>query len=406
MRHYHGSKPLVRFEDAFERLMSSVRPINRTETVSLTECIGRVLAETVTAPFDVPPFDRAAMDGYAVRSSEISSASSENPVTLRVIGTVYAGDPPPNWEVSGRTCAQIATGAPIPPGADTVVPFEDTRREGKTVFVFKDFPEGKNITQRASDLAEGMTVLTEGTLLTPAKVGVLAALGFESTCVYAKPKLAILPTGEEVAKPGKPLRAGQIYDTNTYTVAALAKQHGCQPLLMEVLPDEEPALRQALQDALGVADMVIFSGGSAVGERDFLPRLLSEFGTVLFHGVAVRPGRPTLTAIVDEKLIVNLPGFPASCLTMAYMFLVPAWRKMARLPEWQPKIVKATLANDVRSPEGLLQFLTVRVRDGIAEVAYKESGTITSLSEADGYIVIPETVTHLPMWTVVNVTLF
>lgn len=406
MRYYHGGKSLISFDEAFTWLMDAARPIDRAETKLLAECVGRVLAENVVAPFDVPPFARSAMDGYAVRHSDIASASPQNPVTLRVIGAIYAGDPPPSWEVMAGTCAQIATGAPIPPGADTVVPFEDTHRDGDIVRIFKAVSNGKNITERAADLVEGATVLTEGTLLTPAKVGVLAALGMDRVRVYSKPRVAILPTGNEVAKPGMPLQLGQIYDTNSYTVAALAQQHGCEPLPMDVVPDEEGALRKALRAALDAADMVIFSAGSAVGERDLLPRLLSEMGKVLFHGVAVRPGRPTLAAVVNDKLIVNLPGFPASCLTVAYVLLIPAWRKIARLPRWQPSTVAAVLMHDVRSPEGLRHFLTVRLQNGGAESAYKESGTITSLSDADGYIVIPETETHLPAGNPVTVTLF
>jgi molybdopterin biosynthesis enzyme len=184
---------------------------------------------------------------------------------------------------------------------------------------------------------------------------------------------------------------------------------------MEIVPDEEEALRRALREALGAADCVVFSAGSAVGERDLLPRLLSERGEVLFHGLAVRPGRPTLAAVVDGKLVVNLPGFPTSCLMMALVLLVPVWRKMARLPRWQPPTIQATLTHEVRSPEGLRQFLTVRLKNWdegrgargeeiIAESAYKESGTITSLSDADGFIVIPEEVTHLPAGTPVAVT--
>ncbi len=406
MRYYHAGKPLIRFEEAQERLMAAVQPLERTEQATLSACLHRVLAETITAPFDVPPFNRAAMDGYAVRAEDIVGATPDRPIALRVIGRVFAGDPIPSWEVEAGTCAQIATGAPLPPGADCVVPFEDTERDGDWVKVLKSHPHHANINERGLDLRAGQTVLTEGTLLTPSLVGVLAALGLATVRVYARPQVAIVPTGTELARPGTPLKEGQIYDINTYTLAALAQQHGCEPLLMDIVPDEEKALRQALSHALAEADMVVFSAGSAVGERDLLPRLLGEVGTLLFHGIAVRPGRPTLAATVNGKLVVNLPGFPASCLTMAYVLLVPAWRKLAHLPEWRPVTVAAQLAHEVRSPEGLRQFLTVRVQNGIAVSAYKESAAITSLADADGYIVIPEEVTLLPAGTPVTVHLF
>jgi len=408
MRHYHGGKPLMAFEEALQRLLEASRPIDHTEWVPLTGCVDRVLANPIVAPFDVPPFHRATMDGYAVRADDITKASGKTPAVLKVVGTIYAGDPPPSWAIESGTCAQIATGAPLPFGADCVVPFEDTQRDGELVRVLKAHPVGANITPRGLDMTRGTVVLNEGTLLTPAKVGVLAALGFDRAFVYAKPRIAILPTGNEVARPGRPLRDGQIYDTNTYTIAALAKRHGCEPLPMDVVPDEEEALRRALDEALSMADCVVFSAGSAVGERDLLPKLLGERGEVLFHGLAVRPGRPTLAAIVEGKLVINLPGFPTSCLMMALVLLVPVWRKMARLPRWQPPTIQATLAHEVPSPKGLRQFLTVRLNNQggkfTAESAYKESGTITSLSDADGFIVIPEEVTHLPTGTLVTVT--
>jgi molybdenum cofactor synthesis domain-containing protein len=409
MRHYLGGKPLTKFEEALEKLLNATKPVAHTEIVALTEAVNRVLAETVNAPFDVPPFKRAAMDGYAVRAIDIAEASSENPVSLKLIGSVFAGEMPKCPVVEG-SCVQVATGAPVPEGADCVVPVEDTERDNTTVRVLKALPVHSNITERGADVKQGETVLTEGTLLTPAKVGVLAALGLDRVKVYAKPKVAILPTGNEIVRPGAPLRTGQIYDINTYTVAALVAQHGCEPILRDIIPEDPDAFNSEMDRSLKMADCVVFLAGSSVGERDFLPKLISDRGTLLFHGIATRPGRPTLAAVVGNKLVVNLPGFPASCLTMAYTLLVPVLRKMARLPEWQPKAVEATLVHEVRSPEGLRQFLTVRLKrqgdEFIAESAYKESGTITSLSEADGFIVIPEEATHLTTGTRVTVTLF
>ncbi len=406
MRYYHGGKPLTPFEVAKDQLLQVAQPITRTEQVTLTECCHRVLAEDIFAPFDVPPFDRAAMDGYAVRSEDIACASSERPVALQVVGTIFAGDPIPSWRITEGTCAQIATGAPLPQGANCVVPFEETRKEGERVWVLKAYPHGANINERGMDLRAGQTVLKAGSFLAPAQVGVLASVGKATVKVFAKPRVAVIPTGTELAQPGSPLREGQIYDTNTYTLTALAIAHGCDPLPMEIVPDEEQALQRALDNALERSDMVVFSAGSAVGARDLLPRLLEQQGTVLFHGIAVRPGRPTLAAVVEGKLVVNLPGFPASCLVMAYVMLVPVWRKLARLPQWQPVSLPAQLAHEVRSPEGLRQFLTVRVRNGMAVSAYKESAAITSLADADGYIVIPEEVTLLPAGSPVTVHLF
>ena len=405
VRYYLGGKPLTRFDEALKKLMDAAKPIERKEKVALTDCGYRVLAEDIVAPFDVPPFDRAAMDGYAVRAEDIAQASPENPVTLKVIGQVLAGDEPPNAEVTNGTCFEVATGAPIPKGSNCVMPVEDTKRQGNLVHALKAYPKHANIDERGADIRVSETVLREGTLLTPARIGVLAGLGLENVPVYARPIVAVIPTGSEIAKPGEPLRLGQVYDMNTYTLASLLRQHGCEPWLKDIVPDDEKSLQNALEDTIENADMVVFTAGSSVGQRDILPRLIGERGTLLFHGLATRPGRPTLAAVVDGKVVVNLPGFPTSCLMMAYVLLVPVLHKMARLPEWEPKTVQAKLAHDVKSPEGLRQFLTVRLRNGWAERAYKESSTITSLSHADGFIVIPEEVTYLPMDTVVTITL-
>lgn len=202
VRHYLGGKPLTKFDEAFEKLMNEAKPVDRTETVTLTEAVNRVLAETVTAPFDVPPFNRASMDGYAVRARDIAEASPDNPVSLKIVGSIYAGELPSSPVTEG-TCIQIATGAPLPEGADCVVPFEDTKRDNTTVQIFKAFPPKSNITEKGADVKQSTIVLEEGTLLTTAKVGVLAGLGLDKLAVYAKPKIAILPTGNEVAKPGK-----------------------------------------------------------------------------------------------------------------------------------------------------------------------------------------------------------
>lgn len=406
MRYYLGGKPLIRFDEALERLMSTIKPVERVEDVDLTECSYRVLARDTFSPLNIPPFARATMDGYAVRAEDIASASPENPITLKIIGRVFAGDSPPREKMSGGTCFEIATGAPLPEGANCVVPLEDTQRQGDSVLVLKPYPSHANMDEEGADIKSGEKVFSEGTLLTPAKIGALAGLGLKTVTVYARPKVAVLPTGSELAKPGESLRLGQIYDMNTYTLTSLLRRHGCEPLLMDITPDEETSLRDSLEKALKCADMVILSAGSSVGQKDLLPRLIGELGTMLFHGLATRPGRPTLAAVVDNKLVMNLPGFPTSCLMIAYVLLVPVVRKLARLPEWKPRTVQVTLVHEVRSREGIRQFLTVRIRNSRAESAYKESSTITSLSHADGFIIIPEDVTHIPAGTEVSAVLF
>src|SRR5437867_6508600 len=395
----------ISLDEARSRLAAAIRPIERTERVALAGADGRVAAQSVASAFDVPPFARSAMDGYAVVARDTSAATPSTPVNLRVVERIYTGQMPRTAIVPG-TCAEIATGAPLPEGADAVVMVEETAgRTADQVAILAAPRAGQNISRRGGDIVAGATVVEAGTTLTPGRVGSLAAIGRVDVEVYARPRVAILSTGNEVVDPGLELRPGQIFDVNRFTLAALVAAHGGVPEPHRAVHDSIDALTRAL-DACAGADVLIFSGGSSVGERDLILDLVSARGRMIFHGIAIKPGKPTAFAIVDGKPFFGMPGNPTSCLSNGYLLLVPFLRATARLPAFQPRVVRMPLGRRIDSPARRHQIYTVRITDRAALPAFKGSGDITSLSHADGYIEIPEDQSVVEEGTIVEVTLF
>ncbi|HVP41090.1 MAG TPA: gephyrin-like molybdotransferase Glp [Candidatus Krumholzibacteriaceae bacterium] len=380
-------KQLITYEEALERIRKHIKPVTQTETVSIEDALDRVLAEDITANISVPPFDRAAMDGYAVKAEDTYGASSSKPKNLKLVETLHA-DESSNRLLGTGECAQIATGSPIPRGADAVVMVEFTGRSDKTVSVLKPVYPGENISPKGEDIEEGRVILRAGDQLSAAKIGVLAALGKKEARAFVKPRVAVVPTGSEIQEIGSPLKEGQIYDVNSYTLTAVIGKNGAVPMKSKAVPDTEEELKKTIKKLL-TYDMIVFSGGSSVGERDLLSSVVQDFGEVIFHGIQVKPGKPTLFALIDGKPVFGMPGYPTSCLSNAYLLLVPAIRQMARLPPRIETKVKARLAKRVISSSGRMQFLTVKLKDGLAYPAFKQSGAITSMAEADGYIILP-----------------
>jgi molybdenum cofactor synthesis domain-containing protein len=384
-------RALVSLEDALGLIMARVEPIDRTERVPTLEALDRMLARDVVAGMDVPPFERAAMDGYAVHADDTYGASDLEPVTLRPVGTVHAGEVP-RGAVGRGECMYVATGAMRPEGADSVVMVEYTEEAGDGVMVRRPVHPGENVSRRASDITEGSVPLTAGTRLGASRIGTAAALGLTELEVYGRPVVAIAATGNEVCPLGEELGPGQVYDINTYTIASAVRQAWCEPLLLGLVEDTHEALLDALDRTLEEADVAVFTGGSSVGERDLLVDVFGERGEVLFHGVQVKPGKPVLAAECGGKLALGLPGYPTSCLSSGMLFLGPVLARLTRLPETGPRTADARMGRRVVSTIGRTQFLTVRLEGDVAQPAFKESGAITSMAEADGYIVIPSNV--------------
>ena len=394
----------IALDVALALIADVVRPIARVERVPLSEAAGRVLAESIIAASDVPPFDRAAMDGYAVIAEDTFGAGRYEPRELRCIERVFTGQMPTKRLTRGE-CTEIATGAPLPEGADAVVMVEETEKgPNGDVRVFTPVYPRQHVGRRGADIAAGQSVLTPGDFLNPSRIGALAASGTATVPIYERPRVAILSTGNEIAPLGEPLGPGQIYDINRHTLAAVIAAHGGVPVPKPTLPDTLPELTAALQST--TEDLLVFSGGSSVGERDLTLDALRSSGEVLFHGIAVKPGKPTVFGRVGERPVLGMPGYPASCLSNAYMMLVPMLRRLARLPDYHPRTVRVPLSRRIVSTTGRHQFFTVRIVDGAAMPAFKASGDITSMSQADGYIEIAAQTDIVEAGELVDVKLF
>jgi molybdenum cofactor synthesis domain-containing protein len=392
------------YDDAMRVVMDAAAPIARTTRVPLAEADGRVIAEDVTAHMDVPPFDRAAMDGYAVVAADTFGASTHGPRILTCVDRVFTGQVPARGIATGQ-CTEIATGAPMPDGADAVVMVEETERSGEAIRVMTPVYPRQHVGRRGADIAAGQLVVRGGEALNPARIGALAATGVQDVAVFARPTVAILSTGNEIAEPGEPLGPGQIYDINRFTLDAIVRRHGGDPAALPIAADTVDDLSAAIDAAAG-HDMIVFSGGSSVGERDLILDVLAARGTVHFHGIAVKPGKPTVFGSIGGTPVFGMPGYPTSCLSNAYMLLVPFLRKVARLPAWTPQTIDAPLARRIVSTTGRHQFYTVRLLEGRAEPAFKASGDITSMAHADGYIEIPAQTDVVEAGTIVTVRLF
>jgi molybdenum cofactor synthesis domain-containing protein len=301
------------FDDALRMVIDAAVRIESVERVDLGDADGRVAARDVLAHVDVPPFDRAAMDGYAVVAADTFGASAQTPRTLVCVDRVFTGQMPSRAVASGE-CIEISTGAPMPDGADAVVMVEETERvdpAGRDIRILTPVYPRQHVGRRGADLASGQTVVAAGHVLTPSRVGALAATGVTTVEVYARPSVAILSTGNEIAEPGQPLAPGQIYDINRFTLEAVVKRHGGVAVALPTAIDTLDDLSASVDAARG-HDVIVFSGGSSVGERDLILDLLRQRGEVLFHGIAVKPGKPTAFGRIGSTPVLGMPGYPTS----------------------------------------------------------------------------------------------
>ena len=408
LRPFEGTMPLDEARAIIDR---TIAPIERTERVRVLEASGRVLARLVTADADVPPFSRAAMDGYAVRAADTAGASRQSPITLRCIEQTFTGQVP-RQSIGPGQCIEVATGAPLPGGADAVVMVEDTDTpnsqvptSNSVIRVFAAVQPQQNVGRQGADISRGQTVLHAGAFLNASRAGALSALGLTEVEVYAKPRVAILSTGDEIVDPGTPLAPGQIYDINKVTLSAVVHEHGGVAVTYRTAMDTLEDVSRAVDDCLA-EDLLVFSGGSSVGRRDLIIDVIAEKGEVLFHGIAVKPGKPTAFGLVGGKPFFGMPGYPTSCLSNAYILLAPALRRIARLPPQPVRSLRLPLGARITSVPDRHQFYSVRIADGQAMPAFKASGDITSMSQADGYVEVPIGVGAVEKGEVVEVTLF
>jgi len=358
------------------------------ETVPLDEAIGRVLAADAIAPLDVPAFDRAAMDGYALRGAATAGASEYNPLALPVLGQALPGQPFAGT-VRPDAAVRIMTGAPMPEGLDAVLPAEYAAEKAGQVEIAQPVAPGQHVGRRGEDLQAGAAALNAGRRLRPQDVGVLASLGFAQAGVVRRPAVRILVTGNEVIPPGTPKSDYQIYDANSPMLRALVARDGGRVERHARLGDDPAKISEALL-APG-ADVILVSGGSSVGAEDHAPRLLAEAGELAIHGVAMRPSSPAGVGRIGEVLVFLLPGNPVSCLCAYDFFAGRAIRlRGGRKAEWPHAVRKGVVARKIVSAIGRVDYCRVRlVGDRVEPIATSGAAILSSTTRADGFVIVP-----------------
>ena len=398
---------LARFEAAlFPRAIAG-------KSRQLADAVGCALSEDVTAPIDVPPFDRSNVDGFAVRSSDLASASEATPMRLKLNDEVIACGVAPQRPVLSGTATAIATGGPLPRGADAIVMVEHTQPSGsRAIEVRRAASPGQFVSYAGSDIARGEAVLRAGTIIGSREIGMLAACGIAEISVARKPRVAVISTGDELVQPGEALRPAAIYDTNGAIVTAAINENGGEAHFLGAIPDDEAALEAAMRKALLESDMLVLSGGTSKGAGDVSHRIIGRLGKpgIIAHGVALKPGKPLCLAVCDGKPLIILPGFPTSAMFTFHDMIVPVLRRMAGLPPRSDAKVSAKVPVRIASELGRTEFVMVSLIEGadglIAYPTGKGSGAITSFAQADGFLRIDALAGLMPAGTEAEVTLF
>lgn len=395
-------RKLISVEKARE-IINSLRILPGKEGLTLENAHGKVLAEDIVAEINVPPFARAIMDGYAVRAEDTYACSEAEPAGLKMLGNIPAGSDA-RFTISAGEAVEIATGAPVPEGADSVVMVEYSSEENGTVFIYRPVTVGENIMKAGSDILKGERVLRAGRKLGIREIGVLASVG-ENEIPVLKLKVGIISTGDELVQPGEKLARGQIYDANSYTLYAGVRECGASPVLYGIVKDDEAVMRKALETAVSECAVILTSGSTSSGAGDVMYRLIDEMGETLAHGINIKPGKPVVIGIIKGVPVIGLPGNPTSALIIFNEFVAPLLRTALGAETELKKVENGIMGTSFRS-EGRQQLLPVGLVRGRVYPADRGSGAITSLSGADGFIEIPSSTEFVEAGTPVEVTLF
>jgi len=407
---------LLDIDEALRKLdeaLGGIRTLG-SERVILDEAVGRVLAQTVEAKVDSPPFDRSEVDGFAVESKSVYGAEEDKPVRLKVVGQSKVGALP-QVAINAGEAIEIATGAPLPRGSNAVVMAEYTKEEheGGAVLVYRSVVPGENVAQAGSDVMVGDVALRQGSLLSYREIAVLAALGYDEVAVRSRPRIAVLSTGDELALPGDPLTPGQIYDVNGVAISQMIREMGASPQYLGIVSDDYGDLKKAIGEALKAHDMVLTSGSTSAGLGDVIYRIFDELGKpgVVVHGLRIKPGKPTIAAVVDGKLAVGLPGFPVSAMIAFSVFVRPILMKMMGLkaiPQgWSQQ---ARMAYGIQAGRGKREYIPVSLTSSpegmVAYPLLKGSGATSTLALADGFVEVDERRESLEEGELMGVKLF
>ena len=388
---------VVDLDTAVKTVLSTVDIIEDSEEIDITKAVGRVLAEDVYATIDVPPFDRASMDGYAVRAKDTVGATRFSPAILRITGKDVLDE---------FEAFEISTGEPLPKNSNSVIMYEDTERNNGELYIFKQAHPYMNVSRRGEDIKSGHIVIEKGCRLNIFDVAMLSSLGIRKVKVRRRPRVGVISTGDELIEPGEKLEHGKVYNTNTYHLSSKLLEMGCELSYVNTVKDELEDLERALREALKVSDLVIISGGTSAGARDNTYKLFRN--NLLVHGISVRPGKPTIIAKADGKPVVGLSGYPGASLLLFEILVKPVLFKMMG-KRMKSKRVKARIAHNWVSEKGRTEFLPVSIIDRgflLAFPFFKGSFSLYSLLKSDGFAIIEKDVEYVREGTEVDVELF
>lgn len=375
-------KERTSLDEALRLFLENISSLRKTEEIPIEACAGRVLAEAVTSERNVPHYQRAAMDGYAVRASDTVGASPTNPVMLQLSDRIEEGG-----------SVWVHTGAAVPEGADAVVMVEDTATAGNFVEIRAQVYPNRNVGQVGEDIKKGDRVFEEGHFLRPCDAAVLASLGFDRVKVFKQPVVAVIPTGDELVsrkKSGDVPPPGKVLETNGLMSALYVNKWGGVPRCIEIVPDNPDSIRKAVETNLD-ADMILLSGGTSVGKRDHAPEVVAALGKLLVHGIGISPGKPAALGVINDVPVVCLPGYPVAGLVALYFFVRPGIRKLAAIPEIPELILKRRLAAKISSKIGYVNFVRVAFEgDKVRPLTGAGAGVLSSVAKADGYVLVPE----------------
>jgi molybdopterin molybdotransferase len=394
-------------DEARAQIDQLLKPVSSWQKLALREALGHVLHAPIISPLQVPPHNNSAMDGYAIHGKAIK----DQPFTLKMVGTAYAGQPY-GGAVGEDECVRIMTGAMVPAECDTVIMQEQVEVEGDNITVHGQQNPGQNVRMAGEDIQQGDSLLPAGHRITPADMGLIASLGIGEIRVKRRLRVAFFSTGDELRSIGEPLEAGQIYDSNRYTLYGMLKRLDAEVLDMGVVPDERVALKQALQQAAEEADVVITSGGVSVGDADYVKEILAELGQVNFWKIAMKPGRPLAFGQVNDALFFGLPGNPVSVMVTFYQFVQPALKKMAGENDHPLPLMQVETASKIRKRPGRFEFQRgILFEDDkgqlkVQTTGQQGSGILRSMSVANCFILLDEHCNGIEAGTIVTVQPF
>jgi molybdopterin molybdotransferase len=383
-----------------------ISPHPTTEMVSAESSAGRILAADIAADTDIPGFDRSVVDGYAVIASDTAGAGDSIPALLTCHGRIAMGRPDADLAVRKGTCTYIPTGGVLPQGADAVVMVEYTEEAADTVLVKKAVSHGENVLLRDEDFKSGEKVFSAGRRISPQDAGVLAACGCASVPVARKPVVGIISTGNELVPVTSVPGPGQVRDTNASMLAAYLSEYGCIPRLYGIICDERPAFEEVLSRAVPECDVVLVSGGSSKDDRDMTAGVIAAMGTVLVHGIALAPGKPTIIGQIAGKPVFGLPGHPASAFVVLIAIVRPLIDGMLGIRNPVQRTVRATLAVNIPSQRGREEYVRVRLENGTAVPLFGKSGLLNTLVKSNGLVRIPAGAEGLEQGSSVEVILW